>query len=213
MEVSGTLQPNTTLVIGELSATSKKIVLTENATSYENGRLIYIKASPLNFGTSPPPFTIECSTNVQIYPGLTSRTLNEYECVTLLEQPTNTYNLLNYYTGTISETNFDNPSGVAVNIPGGKSCIFVNVLSQSKTLVLPPIQSLTAAREQAPYFMIKDIYGNAATNNLYISTMGNATIDGFDTCLKLTSNGCAIELIGDYFLNRWHILNYYDGTV
>ena len=215
MATSANLNPTTTIFIGELNATPKTVVLTKNPDAYQEGRIVYVKASPSVFGQSPPPLTIDCAVGTQIYPGLSTRTLQEYHCVSLLEQPTNTYNLLSYYPGLLMQPNFEPPvpTSVAVNIPGDNSYLFVDLSSDSKALVLPPIFSLTNTNAKAPHFVIKDDKNNAAINNLYISTSGSATIDGIDSCLKLDINGCSIELLGDAALNRWHILNYYDGTL
>lgn len=217
MEASVILNPNTTVFFTETNNTiSKKVVLTENPAVYPPGRIVSIKAIPRLTYTPPQGIlTIECSTGVTIFPSLTSRTLQEYHCVTLMESPLNTYSLLNYYPGTITQADFFNPppTSVSVPVPGDKSYLFVDLLTQSKTLVLPPISQLVSIKENVPYFMIKDVISNAATNNLYISTSGGALIDGFQKPLRLTANGSAVELFADSFLNSWQILNYFNGSI
>ena len=216
MATSTIIQQDTTLIVVELSNANKSVVLPSNpiiTTSFAEteGRILYIKATPGN----PPP-TIEtaslfCSTAVTIAPGLINRNISTHFCVTLQEFPTNIYNLLNYYTHSVSTFVSPSPTSVAVNVPGDKSFVFVDLQTQSKTLVLPRIESLTTTNSKAPYFMIKDSYGKATTNNLFISTSGADTIEGLGNSIQLTINSCVIELMGDRNLNRWHVLNYFEG--
>lgn len=216
VNTSTILNTNTTLMAVLLDTVSKGLVLGSNiATNIPTqGRIVYIKAAAPDNHPAAGELFISCSTGVTIYPGLETRMLNPYYCVTLLENPTNTYNLINYYNNNLFG-NFvpPDPASVAVSISPTNSFVFVDLLTQSKTVLLPPVDSTVSTNESAPYFLIRDTYGNANVNSLYISTTGGATIDGIGNSLQLQLNYCVVELAGDKNLNRWHILNNYQGTL
>lgn len=209
------LNPNTSFMVVQVIDTGKGLVLTSNPPSFvgpTEGRIVYIKGTA---GDAPSllDFSINCSTGVTIFPGFTNRSVQPYHCVTLLESPTNTYNLLNYYNGSITDYVQPDVTSVAVPITGDKSLLFVDLQTESKAILLPSIQSLTMSGTQSPYFMIKDSYGYAATNNLYISTTASASIEGLGNSIRLQASYTAIELVGDKNLNRWHIVNFYGGAL
>lgn len=210
------LNANTSLMVVQVIDTGKGLVLTSNPPSpigSTEGRIVYIKGTS---GDAPTllDFSIHCSTGVSIYPGFTNRSVQPYYCVTLLENPTNTYNLINYYTGSITDYAEPDITSVAVPIPGNTSFVFVDLQTQSKAVILPPITDITSSNSSSPYFMIKDAYGYAGTNNLYISTTGLSTsIEGLGNSIRLQTSYGAVELVGDKNLNRWHILNFYGGAL
>ena len=209
------LNTNTTFMVVQVIDTGKGVVLTSNPPSFVSpteGRIVYIKGTS---GSAPTllDFSINCSTGVTIFPGFTNRSVQPYHCVTLLENPTNTYNLLNYYNGSVVDYAEPDVTSVAVPISGDKSFLFVDLQTQSKAILLPSINSLTMSNTQSPYFMIKDNYGYAGTNNLYVSTTASASIEGLGNSIRLQANYCAIELVGDKNLNRWHIVNFYGGAL
>lgn len=216
MATSSIVGPTTTVLVVDVSNQNKSAVLVSNppvANALIEGRIVYVKATSQSSGATST-VSLFCSTGVTIYPSFTERLLQANSCVTLQETPTNVYTLLNYYTNTATISNTSPPSGsVAVSLPGGRSATFVDLRTQSKAILLPSIASLTPTDEKAPYFMIKDLYGLAQVNPLYLSTVGGATLDGLGTTLVSTDNSCAVELVGDRTLNRWHILNYFGGSL
>lgn len=216
MATSTILGPTTTLLIAQVSTRNKSVTLASNApvpNSTIEGRIIYLKMSPQSTLTNST-LSVVCSPGVNIYSTFTQRLLSTNYCVALQETPTNVYTLLNYYTNTATVNNTSPPgASVAVSLPGGRSVAFVDLRTQSKAIVLPSIASLTSSNSQAPYFVVKDLYGVAQVRPLYLSTVGGATFDGRGTTLVSSDNSCAIELVGDRSLNRWHILNYFTGSL
>jgi hypothetical protein len=205
----------TTFMVVQVIDTGKGIVLTSNPPSpggSTEGRIVYIKGTS---GGAPTllDFSIHCSTGVTIYPGFENRSVQPYYCVTLLENPVNTYNLLNYYNASVTDYAAPEPPTVAVPLAGNKSFVFVDLQTQSKAILLPEINTVTSNTTEAPYFMIKDSYGYAGVNNLFISTTASASIEGLGNSIRLQASYCAIELVGDKTLNRWHIVNFYGGAL
>lgn len=107
------------------------------------------------------------------------------------------------------------PASLIVNPTMTTSQLFVDLRAQSKTLVLPPISELTPTGSTAPFYTIKDIYGNAATNSLFISTSGGATLENptVSNSVKINSNYAALDILPNATTNTWHILNYYNGGI
>ncbi len=209
------LSPSTSMMVVQVNTTPKTLTLPFNNGSIvsDKGRLVYIK------NTSDGPLTanactISCDTGVTIYPSFTERTLQPYECVCLMENPVNTYNLVSYLlTGTLPPFTEPDPASVAVPISGNRSYVFVDLLTQSKALLLPSLNTLTSSNSSSPYFLIKDIQFNSGTNPFYVSTTGGASIEGLGNSICIQTQGGAVELAGDKNLNRWHILNYYGGAM
>ena len=217
MSVSSTAILNTTtsVFLFELDDSFVKTLVLSSNTPLLNqlteGRILHIKATQSTIGMVKPGY-IQCSTGVTLFLNLPNRPLNPNYCVTLQEYPANTYSLLNYYTNTVSFS-VPSPLSLAINVPGNTSFLFVDLLTQSKTLVLPPITSLTTCNSNVPYFMIKDVYGNAAFQPMYVSTSGSDSLDGLGNSIRIIDNYSAVELVGDKTMNRWHILNYYNGSL
>jgi hypothetical protein len=97
------------------------------------------------------------------------------------------------------------------------SQLFVDLRSQSKTLVLPLIQTLSPMTNEnsMPFLSMKDVYGNAAANPLYLSTTGNNRLENntVSNATKIDSNYASIDLLPNKEANVWHILNYYNGSI
>lgn len=98
-----------------------------------------------------------------------------------------------------------------------RSQLFVDLRSQSKTLVLPLIRDITGFSDLdiMPFYTIKDVYGSSATNALYLSTTGNNRIENntVSNATKINSNFAALDLLPNGQANVWHILNYYNGYI
>jgi hypothetical protein len=96
-----------------------------------------------------------------------------------------------------------------------KSQLFVDLRSQSKTLVLPLIRDIAPISTLMPFFTIKDVYGSSATNALFLSTTGNNRIENntVSNATKIDSNYAALDLLPNGEANVWHILNYYNGQI
>jgi hypothetical protein len=125
-----------------------------------------------------------------------------------MEYPANVYSPLNLYGGTAVFSTLEAPPSTTtvLQIPGTKSALFIDLQTESKTLLLPPISS------NSPYFTIKDTYGYASVRPLFLSTTGGASIDRIGASIGLHENYASIELVGNPVLNCWHILTYYTGS-
>lgn len=216
MILTTTLNPTTSLFVIDAQNTglpeNRGVYITSNPVASDQnteGRLVYIKGTQ-QVGTDFK-YDIYCSTGVTFYPDFTEKTdISPFYCVTLLEYPSNKYNIVSYYENTLLNS-FINPTpGTAVvNATGESSILFVDLRTQSKVVTLPSIRAMAESETQSPYFLIKDAYGNATTNALYLSSFNGDTIEARKTCLVLASNFNAIEIAGDAKALRWHILSYY----
>lgn len=219
------LESNTTLGLVIPDPYGKQVILTEESTNFNptQGRLVYLKAN----GDGGYFRIFSGSLNVLINPigyiepgiplpaGVTP--IQNMGCVTLLENPKNTYTLVNLYDGisgaTIPLT--DIPSGITVvtaNI--NSSILFVDTTTESKVVLLPPIPSYTSDTSISAHLYVKDVALNAGTNPIYLSTSGaGETFDRIDGNSGvpyipiLLSNGSAIELACAKGFNQWYTLS------
>jgi hypothetical protein len=110
-------------------------------------------------------------------------------------------------------------NSVIVNPTMNTSQLFVDLRSQSKTLVLPQISTLLLTDPGYPlfpFYTIKDVYGNSATNPLFLSTTGGDILEASNTCsyaTKIDSNYASLDILPNGTNNTWHILNYYNGSI
>lgn len=209
--------------------TQKKVTFQSDASSnfLTNGRFFYVKEEtgiPLD-----SRFQIELQGDFSEVPGIIvpstiGLTVSSLNCISLFESPFSNYNFMNMYRGTsvFSTMEMPPPTSKAVSASGKNSSLFVDLTYQSKAVVLPPLDSVTGSAldafdanlvlRQSPYFFIKDVYGNAHTNPLFLSTTAGATIDGLGPSIAIRNKFANIEIAGDLSANRWHILNYYSGN-
>jgi hypothetical protein len=194
----------------------KQLVLPFGSQIVSDGRILYIKeaaegeGAPV-FSVFPNQMTIQNSTILY---------LNSNEAITLQYFSTNSYGLLGGYPGvstflTCLQSNAD-PTGAQIVDPSlHTSSWFVDLQTQSKVIVLPPIGSIGSNLTHAPFYTIKDIYGTAATNNLFISSSVDNILEHRSTlgCIRINQNYASIDIAANRVLNKWHILNYYDGTL
>jgi hypothetical protein len=175
-------------------------------------RVVYFKEASESPG--PSVFSIQPSTGTTIQ-NSTLVYLNNNEAITLQCVSTGFWSILGSYNGisTFSTQVLPSPSSRTVTISSLKSYIFVDLQTESKTLVLPKISELISVSSFCPFLTIKDIYGYANTNPLYISSSSNDTFErsSIQNAICITENYASIELAGNGFLSKWHILNYYNG--
>lgn len=213
------------------SNSGKGVVITSNLPiTTSTGHILYLKGTQdptpalynqfgLSFSTgtilrgsqkSPPDVPINS------YIEYSNRYVNPYQCVTLLENPTNVYTVLNvYYSNAFNNYVADpSPTSVVVDATGKSSVLFVDLNTQSKTVLLPDLGNRPSTESFVPCISIKDVYGKADVNSLYISTFGPTTkIERLSNCAILTQPFSEIDLVADYNLNCWHITNYFDGQL
>ena len=175
------------------------------------GRVVYIKEA----GEYPGPsvLSVEPSTGTTIQ-GSTMVYLNSNQALMLQAVSSTYWAILGAYQGTSSFSVRATPvNSVVVNPTMNMTNIFVDLRTQSKTVVLPPIQTLITNPAQVPFYTIKDVYGNAQVSTFYISTSGNDTLENstIRNAVLIPDNYGSIDIVADLAHKKWHILNYYNG--
>jgi hypothetical protein len=173
------------------------------------GRIVYFKEA----SEYPGPSVFAISSLIQ---NSTMVYLQSNEALTLQCFSTNTWGILGGYPGVSSfSTQVLPDSSQIINLSSLQSHMFVDLRTQSKTVVLPPIRSITPALSNIPVITIKDSYGKANLNPLYISCSVNDTLErsSINNAIGITQNYASIDLGANLFQKKWHILNYYDGTL
>jgi hypothetical protein len=176
------------------------------------GRVVYFKEASEIPG--PSIFALSTLSSTSIL-GSTLLYLNSNESLTIQAVAANQWGVLGGYRGTaIFSTQSLPVNSVIVNPSMNSSQLFVDLRSQSKTIVLPPIQSITSA-SASPFYTIKDVYGYASTSTLYISCSVNNTLErsSINNALRINQNFASIDLAANAVQQKWHILNYYDGRL
>ncbi len=174
------------------------------------GRVVYIKQASEAPAPSIMSLTPQSGTFVQ---GSTLLYLSSCQCVMIQAFSNNNWAFLGAYQGlnVFSTAALPGPS-VEVNPSMKVSNIFVDVTTQSKCVVLPPIQSITPSELICPFYTIKDIQGNSANSTIYISSSGGDTLEmSTINAINLTANYASVDIAANVPLRRWHILNYYNG--
>lgn len=200
------------------SLTYKELVLPFGSEILSGqGRILYLKEAAEGEGT---PVVSAVTVQGMFVQNSTILYLNSNESLTLQYFSTNNYGILGGYPGvstflTCLQSNAD-PTGAEIVNPSLRTTFWcVDLQTQSKVLVLPPIASIGSNLSEAPFYTIKDIYGTAATNNLFISSSVDNILEHRSTlgCIRINQNYASIDLAANRVLNKWHILNYYDGTL
>jgi hypothetical protein len=175
-------------------------------------RVVYFKEASETPG--PAVFSIQPSTGTTIQ-NSTLLYLNSNEALTLQCVSTGFWSVLGSYSGVnaFSTQILPPPSARAVPMSTLRSYIFVDLQSESKAIVLPKISDIISVSSFCPLITIKDIYGNANTNPFYISSSSNDTFENatIQNAIRINDNYASIDLAGNGFLSKWHILNYYNG--
>ena len=125
------------------------------------------------------------------------------------------WGILNRYPALLNSNFVSSISNsVIVNAPTNSSLLFVDLTTQSKTIVLPYIGDITPASNSSYTYTIKDINGNASLSTLYISSSGGNVIDSpYESAVALNYNYSAIDLVANPVYNGWQITNYYYGSL
>ncbi len=179
------------------------------------GRVVMFKEASEYPGV--PIFQISSATNSLIE---TSTTLGLYKHQSLTLQATQSstttyWSLLNGYAGLLAFSTQQLPVNSVPVYPSSISQVFVDVRTQSKTVVLPQIQTLAQQSSSALFMTIKDAYGWASTSTLYISSSYPDTLEvsSIRNALALTSNFAAMDFVANPVLSKWNIVSYYPGDL
>ena len=176
-------------------------------------RFVYLKEASEIPG--PSIFSFQANSSFLQSTSFSSLYLNSNESLLLQAFSTSYWGILGGYNGTaVFSTQVIPTTSQIINPSLTASHVFVDLRTQSKTVVLPPIQTIAPTESAVPFYTIKDVYGNASVNPLYISTSGNNTLErsSINNSIALTQNYASIDLAANAFLKKWHILNYFDGN-
>ena len=177
------------------------------------GRVVYVKEA--SDAPAPSIMSVQPSPGTFVQ-GSTLLYLSACQCLMLQAFSTNNWAILGAYNGlNVFSTQLSPVNSVVVNPSMKVSNIFVDVTTQSKCVVLPLIDSLTASASTCPFYTIKDINGNSETSTIYISSSGGDTFENstIKNALRLETNYASIDLAANPLQNKWHILNYYNGSL
>jgi hypothetical protein len=178
------------------------------------GRVVYLKEASEFPGV--PIFTVSSAANQKIEVS-TTLGISRHQAISLqasVSSSTYYWSVLGGYLGLLSFSTQQLPvQSVPIHVSTA-SQLFVDLRTQSKTVVLPRIQTLSQTSSSALYMTIKDAYGWASTSTMYISSSYPDTLEisSINNSIRLDSNFASIDMIANPVLQKWNIVNYYDGS-
>jgi hypothetical protein len=179
------------------------------------GRVVYLKEASEFPGV--PIFTVSSATN-QTIEASTTLGISRHQAITLqasVSSSTYYWSLLNGYLGLVSFSTQQLPvQSVPIHVSTA-SQLFVDLRTQSKTVVLPRIQTLSQTSSSCLYMTIKDAYGWASTSTLYVSSSYPDTLEvsSINNSIRLDSNFASVDMIANPVLQKWNLVNFYDGSL
>lgn len=182
-------------------STQQKIVYLPPVSTCLN-KVITIKESSSN-----PLNTLSIVTtgyDIIEWPQISSFILSSFQSITLQAYRSTLWTTLMYYTNPPYLSSVGNTT--VVNVSSSNSLAFVDLRTESKLLQLPNTFSTIGTT----YFLtVKDLYGSASTNSLYLSTPSSMFFESSSmySSIKLTSSFTSIELLASS--NTYSILNKY----
>ena len=179
------------------------------------GRVVFFKEASEFPGV--PIFTISSASTTLIE---TSTTLgiSKHQALTLqatLSSSTYYWSLLNGYRGNVEFSTQQLPVRSVPVFVSSVSQLFVDLRTQSKTIVLPKIQTISQQSSSALYMTIKDAYGWASTSSLFVSSSYPDTLEmsSINNSIRLASNYASVDLVANPVLSKWNIVNFYNGSL
>lgn len=177
------------------------------------GRIVHFKEASEYPGV---PIFVITSTGTSLLETSSILGVARHKSVTLQATQSSTtsyWSILNGYLGTFSTQQLPTQS-VPVYV-SSVSQVFVDLRAQSKTIVLPQIQTISQTSSSALFLTIKDAYGWASTSTLFVSTSYPDTLEmsSINNSLRFNSNFVSVDLVANPVLKKWNILNYYNGTL
>lgn len=106
------------------------------------------------------------------------------------------------------------PTGTSIPLTPNKTFWAVDLRTEAKTLVLPPTTQANANSNQSCLFIIKDKYGYAETNPLFVEVTAPDIFETpeYGTAIRLKENFACIQLVANSGTNTWNVLSYYNGN-
>ena len=129
--------------------------------------------------------------------------LSTLQSITLQSYTSTLWTTLSVYTNPPYETTITGTPTV-VNASGSNSLTLVDLRAESKVLQLPNTFSTIGT---TLFLTVKDLYGSASTNALYLSTPSSMFFERNYSTLKLTSSFTSMDLLASS--NTYSILNLY----
>lgn len=213
--MAASISPFTSIVMNSLSVATGLMSITVAPTLFRNNQFFYIKDA-----TQPPAGEViqVISDGCTIDESPLALYVNQAQSI-LLHAYAGNLHLLGAFTPrdpfAFSTTQLP-VNSVPVTPAMNTSQLFVDLRTQSKTIVLPAIQTISSMNQTSlPYYSIKDVYGQSALNPLFLSTTANAILERTSVynATKINSNYAAIDLVANLTTNRWQIVNYFNGEV
>jgi hypothetical protein len=164
-----------------------KIVTVKESSANSNNRLAVVSS---DFDTIDGPLNFVVN-------------LSSLQSVTLQSYTSTLWTTLSVYNNPIYETTITGTPTV-VNASGSNSLTLVDLRAGSKVVQLPNTFSTIGT---TLFVTIKDLYGSASTNALYLSTPSSMFFERNYSTLKLTSSFTSMELLASS--NTYSILNLY----
>lgn len=193
-----------------------KNILLPPLTQSTIGRIVYLKEASEFPGV--PIFLVSTTSQTSLLETSTTLGVSRHQSITLqgsLSSSTYTYSLLNGYLGNPIFSTQQLPVQSVPLYPMNPSQLFVDVRTQSKTIVLPNIQTISQTSQSCLFMTIKDAYGNASKSSLFVSTTYPDTLEmsSINNSLRLNSNFASLDLVANPLLSKWNIVNFYNGSL
>jgi hypothetical protein len=179
------------------------------------GRVVYFKEASEYPGV--PIFTLSTS-GTSLVEASTTIGVSRYQALALqatVSSSTSYWSIVNGYLGKrVFSTQTLNINSVPVYV-SSVSQVFVDLRTQSKVVVLPKIETISQTSSSALFMTVKDTYGWANTNPLYVSTTYPDTLEmsSINNSLRINSNFGSIDLVANAPLRKWNIVNFYNGSL
>jgi hypothetical protein len=179
------------------------------------GRVVFFKEASEYPGV---PFYTISSSGGNLIELSTTLGVSRYQSVTLQatqSSSTSYWSILNGYRGRLAFSTQQLPANSVPIYPSTVSQVFVDLRTQSKTVVLPRIQTLAQLSSSALFMTVKDAYGWASTSTLYVSTTypDKLEMSSINNSIRIGSNYGSLDLVANPVLSKWNILNYYTGSL
>lgn len=182
------------------------------------GRIVYMKEASEFPGV--PIFVVSSASISSPLETSTTLGVSRHQAITLqgtLSSSTTYWSLLNGYLGNPVFSTQQLPVQSVPVYASSASQFFVDLRTQSKTVVLPNIQTISQTQNPNAclYMTIKDVYGWASTSTLYVSTTYPDTLEmsSINNAIRINSNFASIDLVANPMLSKWNILNFYNGSL